>query len=53
LPYLLDSLFYLLRAEGVSDLVALAAGAALPALGALFTPLVRRRTSNTDWSQSG
>jgi hypothetical protein len=37
------ALFYLLRAEGVSDLVALAAGAVLPALGALFTLLVRRR----------
>lgn len=37
------ALFYLLRAEGVSDLVALAAGAGLPALGALFTLLVRRR----------
>lgn len=36
-------LFYLLRAEGVSDLIALAAGAALPALGALLTLLVRRR----------
>lgn len=37
------ALFYLLRAEGVCDLVALAAGAALPALGALLTLLVRRR----------
>jgi hypothetical protein len=37
------ALFYLLRAEGVADLVALAAGAVLPALGALFTLLVRRR----------
>ena len=37
------ALFYALRAEGVSNLVALAAGAALPALGALLTLLVRRR----------
>ncbi|HEX4090397.1 MAG TPA: VC0807 family protein [Trebonia sp.] len=37
------AVFYLLRAQGVSDLVALAAGAALPALGAAFTLLVRRR----------
>jgi hypothetical protein len=37
------ALFYALRAEGVSNLLALAAGAALPALGPLLTLLVRRR----------
>jgi hypothetical protein len=37
------ALFYLLRGAGLSDLVALAAGAALPALGALFTLALRRR----------
>jgi hypothetical protein len=40
------ALFYLLRAEGVSELAALAAGAVLPALGALFTLVVRHRVDN-------
>jgi hypothetical protein len=33
-------LFYLLRSQGVSDFAALAAGAALPALGACYTLVV-------------
>jgi hypothetical protein len=36
-------LFYLLRSRGVSDFAALAAGAALPGLGAAFTLAVQRR----------
>jgi len=39
-------LFYLLRGEGVSELVALAAGSVLPALCALFTWAVRHRVDN-------
>jgi hypothetical protein len=37
------AVFYVLRGQGISDFVALAASAALPALGAGYTLVVRRR----------
>jgi hypothetical protein len=37
------ALFYVLRSQGVSDFVALAASAVLPALGAAYTLVVQRR----------